>query len=95
MKIDWNTLQSKLSGEVLVAGDPGYEVARRPALARFADARPEAVVFATSATSSLTRAAYVPLLSTTTDWRWSMRAFARNPVFGYSFNFRDLLKFMR
>jgi FAD/FMN-containing dehydrogenase len=49
MKIDWNTLQSKLSGEVLIAGDPGYEVARRPALTRFADARPEAVVFATSA----------------------------------------------
>ena len=49
MKINWHTLQSRLSGEVVVAGTPGYEVARRPALARFADARPEAVVFATSA----------------------------------------------
>jgi hypothetical protein len=27
MKIDWNTLQSRLSGEVVVAGAPGYEVA--------------------------------------------------------------------
>jgi hypothetical protein len=31
MKMDWNALQSRLGGEVVVAGAPGYEVARRPA----------------------------------------------------------------
>ncbi len=49
MKIDWNTLRGRLSGTVIVAGAPGYDDARRPALPRFADARPAAVVVATSA----------------------------------------------
>jgi FAD/FMN-containing dehydrogenase len=37
-------LADAIDGEVLVEGAPGYEAARRPAMARFADVRPRAVV---------------------------------------------------
>lgn len=47
MKPDWNALQHRLSGAVV--GAPDYGVARWSAIARFADARPEAVVFAAMA----------------------------------------------
>ncbi|MGH3588047.1 MAG: FAD-binding oxidoreductase, partial [Pseudonocardia sp.] len=37
-------LRSVLEGELLTPATPGYDAARRPALARFADVRPRAVV---------------------------------------------------
>jgi FAD/FMN-containing dehydrogenase len=37
-------LQGALAGSVLVPGSPGYESARTPALARFRDIRPQAIV---------------------------------------------------
>jgi FAD/FMN-containing dehydrogenase len=42
--IDWAALQRAIGGEVLVPGSAAYEIARRPAIANFADARPAAVV---------------------------------------------------
>jgi FAD/FMN-containing dehydrogenase len=41
---DWRTLQDAIAGEVVLPDAPGYEVARKPPLARFRDARPAAVV---------------------------------------------------
>jgi FAD/FMN-containing dehydrogenase len=41
---DWGGLQGAIAGEVVVPGSPGYEAARRPAIARFHDVRPQAVV---------------------------------------------------
>jgi FAD/FMN-containing dehydrogenase len=41
---DWSALQSAIAGEVLLAGSPGYEAARKPAIARFHDICPQAVV---------------------------------------------------
>lgn len=41
---DWDALQGEISGEVVLPGSPDYESARRPAIARFHDMRPRAVV---------------------------------------------------
>ncbi len=41
---DWEALQREIDGEVLLPGSPGYEAAYRPAVARFHDVRPAAVV---------------------------------------------------
>ena len=40
----WDALQRGLAGEVILPGSPGYEDARKPALARFHDSEPAAVV---------------------------------------------------
>lgn len=42
--LDWGTLRNGISGEVVLPGSPGYESARKPAIANFHDARPRAVV---------------------------------------------------
>jgi FAD/FMN-containing dehydrogenase len=39
----WNALKDALAGELVLPGAPGYEVARRPAIANFQEARPRAV----------------------------------------------------
>lgn len=41
---DWGALAGAIAGEVIGPGSPGYDVARRPAIARFHDVRPQAVV---------------------------------------------------
>ncbi len=41
---DWTTLDRAIAGEVILPRSPGYELARRPAIARFHDARPAAIV---------------------------------------------------
>ncbi len=41
---DWNALESAIAGEVLVPGSDEYESSRKPAMARFWDVRPQAVV---------------------------------------------------
>src|SRR5919107_4885943 len=41
---DLNALQASIAGEVILQGSPGYESARKPAIARFHDTRPLAVV---------------------------------------------------
>ena len=41
---DPTALQDAIAGEVLLPGEPGYDAARRPAIANFADTRPRAVV---------------------------------------------------
>jgi FAD/FMN-containing dehydrogenase len=46
---DWETLEGGISGEVLLPGSPGYEPARKLAIARFHDARPRAVVLCETA----------------------------------------------
>jgi FAD/FMN-containing dehydrogenase len=46
---DWKTLEDRISGEVLLPGSPGYASARKPAIARFHDARPRAVVLCETA----------------------------------------------
>jgi FAD/FMN-containing dehydrogenase len=40
----WEALQQTIAGEVLTPESPGYEAARKPAIARFHDVRPAAVV---------------------------------------------------
>jgi FAD/FMN-containing dehydrogenase len=40
----WHALQDALAGEVVLPGSPGYESVSKPAIARFHDARPRAVV---------------------------------------------------
>ena len=40
----WSALQGAIAGEVVLAGGPGYEAVRRPAIARFHELRPAAVV---------------------------------------------------
>ena len=42
-------LRAELSGEVIEPGSAGYDTARRPAMARFGDIRPRAVVRVASA----------------------------------------------
>ena len=44
MATDWDALQGAIAGDVILPGSPDYESARRPAIARFHDRRPEAVV---------------------------------------------------
>jgi FAD/FMN-containing dehydrogenase len=46
---DWAALRARITGEVVVQGSPGYDQARKPAIARFQDARPQAVVFCATA----------------------------------------------
>jgi FAD/FMN-containing dehydrogenase len=41
---DWEALQETIAGEVLTPESPAYETARKPAIARFHDVRPQAVV---------------------------------------------------
>jgi FAD/FMN-containing dehydrogenase len=41
---DWGALQGAIAGEVVLPGSPAYEVARKPAIARFHQVRPQAVV---------------------------------------------------
>src|SRR6266536_3430315 len=41
---DWGALQGAIAGEVVLPGSPGYELARKPPIARFQDVRPQAVV---------------------------------------------------
>jgi FAD/FMN-containing dehydrogenase len=41
---DWDALQGAIAGQVIIPDSPDYESARRPAIARFHDRRPEAVV---------------------------------------------------
>ena len=41
---DWEALQRAIAGEVLTPESAGYEAARKPAIARFHDVRPAAVV---------------------------------------------------
>jgi FAD/FMN-containing dehydrogenase len=45
----WNALQGAIAGEVILPGTPGYDAARRPALAGFDDIRPAVVVRCRSA----------------------------------------------
>jgi FAD/FMN-containing dehydrogenase len=40
----WAALQGAIEGEVILPGSPGYEDARKPAITRFHDVRPQAVV---------------------------------------------------
>jgi FAD/FMN-containing dehydrogenase len=49
MWADWDALQSAISGEVVLPESPGYEAARKPAIARFHDARPQAIVLCETA----------------------------------------------
>jgi FAD/FMN-containing dehydrogenase len=41
---EWDTLRNALDGELILPGAPDYEQARRPAIPRFDDAHPRAVV---------------------------------------------------
>jgi FAD/FMN-containing dehydrogenase len=41
---DWRALQEAIAGEVALPGSPEYEAARPPAMGRFADVRPTAVI---------------------------------------------------
>jgi FAD/FMN-containing dehydrogenase len=41
---DWQTLQSAIAGEVVLPGSSDYESVRKPAISRFHDVRPQAVV---------------------------------------------------
>jgi FAD/FMN-containing dehydrogenase len=41
---DWTALEHTIEGQVVRPGSPAYDTARRPAIARFRDARPAAVV---------------------------------------------------
>jgi FAD/FMN-containing dehydrogenase len=49
MSADWAALPGAIAGEVVRPGSAGYERARKPAIARFHDSRPEAVVFCATA----------------------------------------------
>jgi hypothetical protein len=42
--VDWDTLTRLVAGDVVVAGSPGYDAVRTPAMARFHDVRPAAIV---------------------------------------------------
>ena len=46
---DWAALRARIAGEVIVPGSPGYDQARKPAIARFQDTRPPAIVFCATA----------------------------------------------
>ena len=41
---DWNALDGAIAGELVLPGSSDYERLRRPAMARFWDVRPEAIV---------------------------------------------------
>jgi FAD/FMN-containing dehydrogenase len=42
--LDWDALQGAIAGEVILPGSRGYDSVRKPAIPRFHDARPQAVV---------------------------------------------------
>ena len=42
--MDWDTLTRVVAGEVVVPGLPGYDAVRKPAMARFHDVKPAAIV---------------------------------------------------
>ena len=42
--VDWHVLTRLVAGQVVVPGSPGYDAARKPAMARFHDVRPAAIV---------------------------------------------------
>lgn len=42
--VDWDRLTRLVAGEVIVPGSPGYDAVRKPAMARFHDVRPAAIV---------------------------------------------------
>jgi FAD/FMN-containing dehydrogenase len=44
MTLDLSALERAVEGDVVLPGSPDYDAARKPAIARFHDARPEAVV---------------------------------------------------
>jgi FAD/FMN-containing dehydrogenase len=44
MTPDWRALQDAIAGDLLLPGSSGYDEARKPAIARFHDTRPQAVV---------------------------------------------------
>lgn len=46
---EWDGLRTAIGGDVVLPGSPGYELARRPPLARWQGLRPQAVVSATTA----------------------------------------------
>jgi FAD/FMN-containing dehydrogenase len=46
---DWSALSRTLAGDVVLPDSPDYETARRPAIARFEEVRPQAVVRCASA----------------------------------------------
>ena len=50
MTPDWRALQDAIAGDVILPGSSGYDEARRPAIARFHDIRPQAVVRCRTAT---------------------------------------------
>jgi hypothetical protein len=41
---DWGALQEAIAGDVVLLGSSDYESVRKPAIARFHDVRPQAVV---------------------------------------------------
>jgi len=47
---DWRALQHAVAGEVILPNSPGYESARKPAIANFHDVRPAAVLRCRTAT---------------------------------------------
>ena len=55
---DWSALQDALDGEVVLPDAPGYDAARRPAIANFADVRPQAVVRCASERDAATALAF-------------------------------------
>jgi FAD/FMN-containing dehydrogenase len=62
---DWAALGAEIAGEVTLPGEPGYELARKPQIARFHDVQPQAVVRCSTpadvaATISLARRAGLP-----------------------------------
>ncbi|MGH2946141.1 MAG: FAD-binding oxidoreductase [Solirubrobacteraceae bacterium] len=44
MSTDWNALQGAIAGDVLLPGSPDFELVRMPAMARFSDVAPAAIV---------------------------------------------------
>lgn len=46
---NWDPLREAIGGELILPGSPGYEQARKPALFRYQETRPQAIVKATSA----------------------------------------------
>ncbi len=49
MSVDWDSLQGAIAGEVVIPGEPGFELARKPAAPLLPDVRPLAVVRCASA----------------------------------------------
>jgi FAD/FMN-containing dehydrogenase len=49
IRVDWEGLQRAIAGSVVLPGSPDYDVVRKPAMARFENVRPEAVVLCATA----------------------------------------------